>query len=122
MPEVKIAARQASAASKAEAARPPRPQQQRREETRRALLDAAVESLIEVGVTRTTTLEVQRRAGVSRGALLQHSPSRAELVVAAFDHLAEMRAREMKAFAQQLPPDRGRDDEPAGPPGTDART
>lgn len=101
MPEPKIA--------KLEAARAPRTQQQRREETRRALLDAAVESLIEVGFARTTTLEVQRRADVSRGALLHHFPSKAELLVAAVDHLAEMRAREMKAFAALLPPD-----EPAG--------
>ncbi|HEX3764146.1 MAG TPA: helix-turn-helix domain-containing protein [Kofleriaceae bacterium] len=86
--------------------RAPRTQQQRREETRRALLDAAVQSLIEVGFARTTTLEVQRRAEVSRGALLHHFPSKAELLVAAVDHLAEMRAREMKAFASQLPPER----------------
>lgn len=86
-------------------ARAPRTQQQRREETRRALLDAAVESLIEVGFARTTTLEVQRRANVSRGALLHHFPSKAELLVAAVNHLAEMRAREMKAFASQLPPE-----------------
>src|SRR6187402_1697681 len=71
-----------------EAARAPRTQQQRRDETRRALLDAAVESLIEVGFARTTTLEVQRRANVSRGALLHHFPSKAELLVAAVDHLA----------------------------------
>src|SRR5580698_6045910 len=66
-----------------ELARAPRTQQQRRDETRRALLDAAVESLIEVGFARTTTLEVQRRAEVSRGALLHHFPSKAELLVAA---------------------------------------
>jgi AcrR family transcriptional regulator len=108
--------------------RAPRTQQQRREETRRALLDAAVQSLIEVGFARTTTLEVQRRADVSRGALLHHFPSKAELLVAAVDHLAEMRAREMKAFASQLPPERAdRGDheasahgEPA--PGGDPRT
>src|SRR5262245_14960415 len=108
--------------------RAPRTQQQRRDETRRALLDAAVESLIEVGFARTTTLEVQRRADVSRGALLHHFPSKAELLVAAVDHLAEMRARELKVLASQLPsedeqPDRGR----RGPlgehaPGSDART
>src|SRR5215468_6412296 len=108
-----------------ETARAPRTQQQRRDETRRALLDAAVESLIEVGFARTTTLEVQRRADVSRGALLHHFPSKAELLVAAVDHLAEMRAREMKAFASQLPPDRGDREaaahgEPA--PGDDPRT
>jgi len=86
-----------------EAVRVPRTQQQRRDETRRALLDAAVESLIEVGFARTTTLEVQRRADVSRGALLHHFPSKAELLVAAVDHLAEMRARELKQLAGQLP-------------------
>lgn len=111
--------------AKLDAVRPPRTQQQRREETRRALLDAAVESLIEVGFARTTTLEVQRRAGVSRGALLHHFPSKAELLVAAVDHLAEMRAREMKAFASQLPPEPALDPEaPARhvPPGSDPRT
>ena len=89
-----------------EPARAPRTQQQRRDETRRALLDAAVESLIEVGFARTTTLEVQRRAGVSRGALLHHFPSKTELLVAAIDHLAYMRAIELKALAAQLPEER----------------
>src|SRR5205823_15112130 len=89
-----------------EPARVPRTQQQRRDETRRALLDAAVESLIEVGFARTTTLEVQRRADVSRGALLHHFPSKTELLVAAIDHLAEMRARELKVLASQLPEER----------------
>ena len=91
--------------AKLDPVRAPRTQQQRREETRRALLDAAVESLIEVGFARTTTLEVQRRADVSRGALLHHFPSKAELLVAAVDHLAEMRARELKSLSAQLPPE-----------------
>src|SRR5258705_13964172 len=91
-----------------EPARVPRTQQQRRDETRRALLDAAVESLIEVGFARTTTLEVQRRADVSRGALLHHFPSKAELLVAAVDHLAEMRARELKALSAVLPGEKAR--------------
>lgn len=107
--------------AKLDPVRPARTQQQRREETRRALLDAAIESLIEVGFSRTTTLEVQRRAGVSRGALLHHFPSKAELLVAAVDHLAEMRARELKTFAAQLPPDPS-GHEPGGPAGADARS
>lgn len=96
----------ASSARRLAATRGPRTQQQRRDETRGALLDAAVESLIEVGFSRTTTLEVQRRAEVSRGALLHHFPSKAELLVAAVDHLAEMRARELKQLAGQLPEER----------------
>src|SRR4029079_19456590 len=97
-----------------EAVRAPRTQQQRRDETRRALLDAAVESLIQVGFARTTTLEVQGRANASRGALLHHFPSKTELLVAAVDHLAEMRARELKTFAAALP------DEKAGNARTEA--
>ena len=74
------------------------------------MLDAAVESLIEVGFARTTTLEVQRRANASRGALLHHFPSKAELLVGAVDHLAEMRARELKMLAKDLPEGRARTD------------
>src|SRR5689334_19262086 len=110
-----------------EAARAPRTQQQRRDETRRALLDAAVESLIEVGFARTTTLEVQRRAEVSRGALLHHFPSKAELLVAAIAHLAEMRAIELKQLSAELPVERRSDGGgggggKTGAPGASART
>lgn len=83
--------------------RAPRTQQQRRDETRRALLDAAVESLVEAGFAKTTTLEVQKRAGVSRGALLHHFPTKAGLMAATIVHLAEMRGRELKVRASSLP-------------------
>src|SRR5438309_2003183 len=88
----------------------PRTQQQRRDETRGPVLDATAESLIEVGFNRTTTLEVQRRANVSRGALLHHFPSKAELLVAAIDHLAYMRGAQLKALASALPEGRARTD------------
>lgn len=54
---------------------------------RQRVLDAAVASLIEQGSARTTTLEVQRRAGVSRGALLHHFPTHAALLAATVDEL-----------------------------------
>jgi AcrR family transcriptional regulator len=84
-------------------ARAPRTQAQRRDEMRKALLDAAVASLIEHGFARTTTIEVQRKAAVSRGALLHHFPSKAELLVATIAHLAEMRGRDLKQRAASLP-------------------
>jgi AcrR family transcriptional regulator len=80
-------------------ARPPA----ERRDLRMALLEAAVESLLELGFSRTTTLEVQRRAGVSRGALLHHFPSKTELLVATIEHLAWMRGRDLKQRAQSLP-------------------
>jgi AcrR family transcriptional regulator len=84
-------------------ARLPRTQQARRDETRGALLDAAIESLVAVGVAGTTTLEVQKRAGVSRGALLHHFPSKAALMAGAVEHLARVRGRELEGAAPRLP-------------------
>jgi AcrR family transcriptional regulator len=80
-----------------------RTQQQRSEATRRAILDAAVESLVEAGFAKTTTLEVQKRANLSRGALLYHFPSKAELLAATVQHLAALRGRQLEELAVGLP-------------------
>lgn len=80
-------------------------QKERRDRTRGALLDATVDCLLTLGYAHTSTLEVQRRAGVSRGALLHHFPSRASLMAAAVRHLAELRGRELKRRAAELPED-----------------
>jgi AcrR family transcriptional regulator len=71
---------------------------------RRRLLDATVASLSEGGYRGTTTLEVQERAGVSRGALLHHFGSRAELILAAVDHLARERIALLVDIAKAPPP------------------
>jgi len=59
----------------------------RREATHRRILDAAVASLVEEGTAATTTVAVQQRAGVSRGALLHHFPTHAQLLAATVDEL-----------------------------------
>jgi AcrR family transcriptional regulator len=66
--------------------------------TRTLILDAAVECLVAEGYERTTTVGVQVRAGVSRGRLLHHFPSRAALLVAAAQHLAATRIAEMEEW------------------------
>lgn len=58
----------------------PNSRELQRAATRQRLLAAAVASLVELGVARTTTLEVQKRAGVSRGALLHHFSTHAALL------------------------------------------
>lgn len=73
------------------------PQAERRRITRTKLLDATVESLIDIGYPRTTTVEVGERAGLSRGAQLHHFPSKADLLVAAIEHLADERSKEFEA-------------------------
>lgn len=69
----------------------------RREErtaaSRTRILDAAVECLVQDGYAGATTLRIQARAGVSRGRLLHHFPSRDQLLVAASRHLATERLR-----------------------------
>jgi len=69
--------------------RPRRTQQERRETTRAALLEATIASLVELGYSGATTLDVERRAGVSRGARIHHFPTKALLLAGAVDYLYE---------------------------------
>ena len=61
------------------------PRQSRAEATRASLLAATLASLHDRGYAGTSTQEVCRRAGVSRGTLLHHFPTRIDLLVAALD-------------------------------------
>jgi AcrR family transcriptional regulator len=56
---------------------------------RRQLIESTVQSLIEVGYARTTTVEICRRASVTRGALLHHFEGLDALFVATLAHLYE---------------------------------
>jgi AcrR family transcriptional regulator len=79
------------------------PQQERSRATQARLLDAAVDSLVELGWAGTTTTVIAERAGVSRGAQLHHYPTKATLVMAAVEHLADRRAEEIRPEAAALP-------------------
>ncbi len=74
--------------------------QERSLATRAALLDAAIECLVDRGYAATTTIETARRAGVSRGAQLHHFPTKARLLATAVEHLFDRRRSEfLEAFA-----------------------
>ena len=81
-----------------------RTQQARSAAMQRRLLDATIEALVEKGYGGTTTLEVQQRAGVSRGALLHHYTSRSELMLAAVEHLVRERIAVVSALTRTPPP------------------
>jgi AcrR family transcriptional regulator len=70
------------------------------------LLDAAIECLTETGYGGFSTNDVVRRAGVSRGALAHHFPTKAGLVAAAADRLVELRAEEFRARFEAIAPER----------------
>ena len=76
------------------------PQAERRRITRGKLLDATIDSLIEIGYSRTTTVEVGERTGLSRGTQLHYFPSKADLLVAAIEHLADERSKEFDVALQ----------------------
>jgi AcrR family transcriptional regulator len=79
------------------------PQEERTRAMRQRLLEATVECLVEYGWSGTSTTMVSQRAGVSRGAQLHHFPTKNDLVLAAVEHLTELRGEELRAAAQQLP-------------------
>ena len=75
---------------------------EQREATRRRLVETAVELLIARGPAGTTTAEVQRAAGVSRGALLHHFPTREALLAAAVRALVERNEAAVGAAAASV--------------------
>lgn len=67
------------------------------------LLEATIDCLYELGYSRTTTIEVAARAGVSRGAQLHHFPTKKRLVTVAVRHLLEKRLGEFRDAFASLP-------------------
>ena len=87
---------------------PAEPKQARAHETRRRLLDAAVEELLERGYIGLTTPAVAARAGVSRGAQQNHFPHKTTLVAEAVRHLARRAHDELHERLEEVPGGRER--------------
>ena len=84
------------------------PQEERTRAMRQRLLEATVDCLVEHGWSGTSTTLVSQRAGVSRGAQLHHFPTKDALVLAAVEHLSELRGQELREAAVRLPTGRRR--------------
>jgi len=80
-----------------------RTQGERRAHTHAALLDATVECLVERGYGSTSTNDIIRLAGVSRGALLHHFASKAELMGEAVEHVFDRCEMEFRETFAALP-------------------
>ena len=83
---------------------------ERRAATRDRLLDATIDCIADRGYAATSTTEIVRRAGVSRGAQVHHYPTKAALVAAALDQLFEERLVEFETAFAALPDERRRPD------------
>jgi AcrR family transcriptional regulator len=71
-------------------------QAERRESTRTALLDAAVDCLIDEGYAAVTTRGVAERAGVSQGAQQHYFDGRVDMVVQAVGQLSQRLAEQSR--------------------------
>lgn len=81
---------------------PRRSQEERSAATRERLLNATIDCLVESGFAGTTTTEVVKRAGVSRGAQVHHYPTKAELVQSAIEHLSARQGEELRREYEAL--------------------
>ncbi|AWK55818.1 TetR/AcrR family transcriptional regulator [Mycobacterium tuberculosis] len=72
-----------------------RTQQQRREETVARLLQASIDTIIEVGYARASAAVITKRAGVSVGALFRHFETMG-------DFMAAVLRRQLETFTKQV--------------------
>ena len=77
--------------------------EEQRAATRARIVEAAADSLVEAGTAATTTVEVQRRAGVSRGALLHHFATHEELFGAAVGRLVQRNEEAVREEMDAVP-------------------
>jgi AcrR family transcriptional regulator len=78
--------------------KPRLPAAERLAATRARLLDAVLDTVAERGYTATSTTEVARRSGLTRGAQLHHFGTKDQMMAAAAEHLAaRTRATDIQA-------------------------
>jgi AcrR family transcriptional regulator len=76
-----------------------RTQQQRREDTIARLLDASIETIVEMGYARASAAIIARRAGLSVGALFRHYPTMGDFMAATG---YEVLRRQLERFSKQV--------------------
>jgi AcrR family transcriptional regulator len=82
-------------------------QAQKSAATRTLILEAAIGCLVEFGYARTTTIAIADRAGLSRGAMLHHFPSKSQLVGAVVGFLQAKRLEALRKAGQRVRPPGG---------------
>ena len=83
----------------------PRTQAERSAGTREKILSVAIDLLYQKGLRDTSTVDIARAAGVSRGALLHHYPTKEELLKEALRFLLRKEIDNIRGMASDI--DRG---------------
>lgn len=79
-------------------------QEQKSAATRKLIVESAIRCFVEVGYARTTTTRIAHAAGLSRGAMLHHFPSKMDVVTAAVDELHTKRLKAFRNSTKRAPP------------------
>lgn len=74
-------------------------QAQKSASTRNLIVESAIACFVELGYAGTTTTAIATKAGLSRGAMLHHFPSKIDIVRAAVEHL---HGKRLKAFRRAM--------------------
>lgn len=82
-----------------------RTQQQRREETVGRLLDACIDTIIEVGYARASAAVITRRAGVSVGALFRHFETMGDFMAATASEVLRRHLEWITKQVAEIPPE-----------------
>ena len=83
-----------------------RTQQQRREDTIARLLDASIDTIIEVGYARASAAVITKRARVSDGALFRHFPTMGDFMAATAHEAARRQLDVAAKRVAEIPADR----------------
>jgi AcrR family transcriptional regulator len=82
---------------------PPNKHQEKSLRTRALLLDAAIESLADVGYGNASISDIAARAGVTRGAQVHHFRTRTELFAQVIEHLADRQRDALRRRIESAP-------------------
>jgi AcrR family transcriptional regulator len=80
-------------------------QAQKSASTRNLIVEAAIKCFVELGYARTTTAMIADKAGLSRGAMLHHFPSKMDIVRASVERLHAKRLRAFRKAMSKGPAD-----------------
>jgi AcrR family transcriptional regulator len=83
-----------------------RTQQQRREETVGRLLEACIDTIIEVGYARASAAVITKRAGVSVGALFRHFETMGDFMAATASEVLRRQRESFTKRVAEIPADR----------------
>lgn len=67
------------------------------EATRRAAIEGAIDCFVTIGYSRSSTIEIAKRARVSRGAMIHHFPTKRKLLEATVEYIISERIRRFAA-------------------------